>query len=273
MGASASASANPSLPLSHPLLQALGLREGSRLRVTTLPTGGLPPGEFARFAPDDPGFAAAAASSPGGARVALEAALRSYSALAVGQRLPLAVGGAVHTLRVVDLRPAPCVSLYGSVDLSVEVDAPLGEGPLCAVGGPQGGDGGAEDAPLDACCRTAAPVTPPPVAMTAESVAAAAKPSPPRGGVLVEAEQQAEDSAGDPAGEQGTSAVVATVCFPGEGHALGGGSSGGSGSSAAAAGAVGGSAASACARCGAAVPAANAALHAARCGRGHARGC
>ena len=82
--------------------QALKLREGAQFRLTSLPASELPAGTFVRFTHDAPGLPAALEAA-GGARAVLEAALRSYSALALGGRVTVHVGDVPYMLVVAEV--------------------------------------------------------------------------------------------------------------------------------------------------------------------------
>lgn len=82
--------------------QALKLREGAQFRLTSLPASELPAGTFVRFTHDAPGLPAALEAA-GGARAVLEAALRSYSALALGGRITVRVGDVPYMLVVAEV--------------------------------------------------------------------------------------------------------------------------------------------------------------------------
>lgn len=72
------------------------------MRITSVPAKDLAPGTFARFFSESPTFEQDAAAA-GGVKEALEAALRSYSALTLGERIPISLGGALHNISVVDV--------------------------------------------------------------------------------------------------------------------------------------------------------------------------
>jgi hypothetical protein len=230
------------------LLADAGLRAGEAARLTVV-RGGLPAGGGAALAPAAPAAFAAAAEAAGGARAALEAALRAYLALARGARIVVDVGGVRHVLAVTAVRargaaggagagavPPPAVSLLGDVDLEVDIVGGAAEAlqalapAFAALAVEAAGEDAAAAAPSSSSGAELEPQLSAP--HMAELMPAVPPPTEP----LAEAPQ-----------------VAAVAIFAGVG--------------ARATVAAGESDAAACARCGAAVPATNARLHALACAR------
>jgi ubiquitin fusion degradation protein 1 len=102
--------------LPHWMMESLALREGGRVTLRSAPR--LPKGEFARFQPHTEAFLDFASAL--GVRNVLELAMQHYSALAVGQTVLIQYGNDKYFLDVVEVKPGPAISLYGTVDLKVE---------------------------------------------------------------------------------------------------------------------------------------------------------
>lgn len=102
--------------LPHWMMESLQLREGGRVTLRSAPR--LPKGDFAKFQPHSEAFLDFASAL--GVRNVLELAMQHYSALAVGQTVLIQYGNDKYFLDVVEVKPGPAISLYGTVDLKVE---------------------------------------------------------------------------------------------------------------------------------------------------------
>jgi hypothetical protein len=98
------------------MMESLALREGGRVTLRSAPR--LPKGDFARFQPHSEAFLDFASAL--GVRNVLELAMQHYSALAVGQTVLIQYGNDKYFLDVVEVKPGPAISLYGTVNLKVE---------------------------------------------------------------------------------------------------------------------------------------------------------
>lgn len=94
----------------------------------------MQPGTFVCFQPRQAAFQKDLGD---GVSEALEAALHTHSALSEGDWLSLAHGGQRYDLRVLDLRPSPCVSVIGAARISFHSESQacsaccLGVAPHC----------------------------------------------------------------------------------------------------------------------------------------------
>lgn len=104
------------------MMENVRLREGSRGAFSTVRSADLPSGTFVKFRARSQTFLELAHAV--GPREVLEAAMRNYTVLSLGERLLVEVAGDKHFLDVVEVRPGTAISVLGNVDLEVEF-APL----------------------------------------------------------------------------------------------------------------------------------------------------
>ncbi|GLD92305.1 hypothetical protein PINS_up000838 [Pythium insidiosum] len=102
------------------MMQNLQIEEG-QLVVLTLQTD-VPRGIYCRLEPEDAAFLDLAADI--GPKLLMESALRRYSVLSVDETIVIDHGDQRFYLRVVELKPAPVVSLLGDVDLEMDFALP-----------------------------------------------------------------------------------------------------------------------------------------------------
>ncbi|ETP02374.1 hypothetical protein F441_20537 [Phytophthora nicotianae CJ01A1] len=102
------------------LMQNLGVREGGSVVVTSVVS--LPRGAYCRLQPETTSFLDLAAEI--GPKLLMETALRRYSVLSTGSTIVIEYGSVRYNVRVVELKPAPVVSLCGDVDLETDFMPP-----------------------------------------------------------------------------------------------------------------------------------------------------
>ncbi|ETI32537.1 hypothetical protein F443_20667 [Phytophthora nicotianae P1569] len=102
------------------LMQNLGVREGGSVVVTSVVN--LPRGVYCRLQPETTSFLDLAAEI--GPKLLMETALRRYSVLSTGSTIVIEYGSVRYNVRVVELKPAPVVSLCGDVDLETDFMPP-----------------------------------------------------------------------------------------------------------------------------------------------------
>ncbi|ETL26350.1 hypothetical protein L916_19957 [Phytophthora nicotianae] len=109
------------------LMQNLGVREGGSVVVTSVVN--LPRGVYCRLQPETTSFLDLAAEI--GPKLLMETALRRYSVLSTGSTIVIEYGSVRYNVRVVELKPAPVVSLCGDVDLETDFMPPEFECSTC----------------------------------------------------------------------------------------------------------------------------------------------
>ncbi|OQR85461.1 ubiquitin fusion degradation protein [Achlya hypogyna] len=102
------------------MMQNLLVDEGGPLHLET--AFGIPRGIYCRFQPHESVFLDLAAAL--GPKVLLEAAMRKYSVLSIGETIAIEYGAEKHLVTVVEVKPGAVVHLFGDVDLEVDFKAP-----------------------------------------------------------------------------------------------------------------------------------------------------
>ncbi|CAK5038711.1 unnamed protein product [Aphanomyces euteiches] len=102
------------------MMDALGVDEGGQIHIESVLA--IPKGIYCQFQPDELEFLDVAAQF--GPKALLESTMRRYSCLSLDSFVMMEYGNQRYKLKVVDVKPASVVHLFGDVDLEVDFKMP-----------------------------------------------------------------------------------------------------------------------------------------------------
>ncbi|KAG9410265.1 hypothetical protein AC1031_018298 [Aphanomyces cochlioides] len=102
------------------MMDALGVDEGGQIHIESVLA--IPKGIYCQFQPDELEFLDVAAQF--GPKALLESTMRRYSCLSLDSFVTMEYGDQRYKLKVVDVKPASVVHLFGDVDLEVDFKMP-----------------------------------------------------------------------------------------------------------------------------------------------------